>query len=96
MITFSLFSVSPTYPRDLPPALLLYVVVVFLVDVLPHDEEDGGADEAVLDGAREEEGAGRRQQPRHDVVRVVVTLAQAQLQSQIKFEYLEEFMLHGF
>ena len=53
---------------------------MLLVDVLPHDEENGGADEAVLDGAREEEGAGRRQQPRHDVVRIVVPLAKAQLQ----------------
>ena len=48
---------------------------MLLVDVLPHDEEDGGADEAVLDGAGEQEGARRRQQPRHDVVRVVVALA---------------------
>ena len=26
-------------------------------DVFPHDEQDGGADEAELDGAGEEEGA---------------------------------------
>ena len=62
---------------------------MLLVDVLPHDEEDGGADEAVLDRAREQERPRRRQQPRHDVVRVVVTLAQAQLQGQGTLIYTE-------
>lgn len=38
-----------------------------LGDVLPHDVEDGGADERVLDGAREEEGAGVLHQRPDDV-----------------------------
>ena len=33
------------------------VVLVLRPDVFPHDEQDGGADEAELDGAGEEEGA---------------------------------------
>ena len=32
-------------------------VLVLRPDVFPHDEQDGGADEAELDGAGEEEGA---------------------------------------
>ena len=32
-------------------------VLVLPPDVFPHDEEDGGADEAELDGAGEEEGS---------------------------------------
>ena len=31
-------------------------------DLLPHDVEDGGADEAVLDGAGEQEGGAALQQ----------------------------------
>ena len=31
-------------------------------DLLPHDVEDGGAHEAVLDGAREQEGGATLQQ----------------------------------
>ena len=83
---------ATTHPRYLPPALLLDVVVVLLVDVLPHDEEDGGADEAVLDGAGEQEGARRRQQPRHDVVRVVLALAQAELFGE-KFDLLNFILI---
>ena len=36
-------------------------------DVLPHDVEDGGADQRILDGAGEEEGAGVLHQGAHDV-----------------------------
>ena len=43
-------------------------MLVLLGDVLPHDEEDGGADQAVLDRAREEEGSGVREQLAHDVL----------------------------
>ena len=46
-ISWSLF--SPQGP--LPPG-----------DLLPHDVEDGGAHEAVLDGAREQEGGAALQQ----------------------------------
>ena len=38
-----------------------------LGDVLPHDVEYGRADEAVLDGAGEEEGAGVLDERAHDV-----------------------------
>ena len=36
-------------------------------DVLPHDVEDGGADQRILDGAGEQEGAGVLHQGAHDV-----------------------------
>jgi len=36
-------------------------------DVLPHDVEDGGADERILDGAGEQEGAGVLHQGAHNV-----------------------------
>ena len=36
-------------------------------DVLPHDVEDSGADQRVLDGAGEQEGAGVLHQGAHDV-----------------------------
>lgn len=36
-------------------------------DVLPHDVEDGGADQRVFDGAGEQEGAGVLHQGAHDV-----------------------------
>ena len=55
----------------LVPPLLELVVLVLLRDVLPHDKEDCGADEAVLDGAGEEEGSGVRQQFAHDVLLAV-------------------------
>ena len=56
-------------------------MLVLLVNVLPHDEEDGGADEAVLDRAREEERARRREEAGHDVARVTAPVAQADLQA---------------
>ena len=41
------------------------VVLVLRPDVFPHDEQDGGADEAELDGAGEEEGAAALMQIMH-------------------------------
>ena len=40
---------------------------MFSGDVLPHDKEDGGADEAVLDGAGEQVGRRVREQLVHDL-----------------------------
>jgi hypothetical protein len=42
-------------------------LALLLADVLPHDVEDGRADQAVLDGAREEERARVLHQRTHDV-----------------------------
>ena len=47
---------------------LKFVMLVFFSNVFPHHEEDGGADQAVLDGAGEEEGRGVVQQLAHDVI----------------------------
>ena len=46
-------------------------MLVLLGDVLPHHEEDGRADQGVLDRAREEEGPRVGQQLAHDVVLAV-------------------------
>ena len=45
----------------------MLVVFMLLGDVLPHDKEDGGTDEAVLDRAGEQKGSGVREQHAHNV-----------------------------
>ena len=42
-------------------------MLVLLEGILPHHVEDGSRDEAVLDGAREEEGGRVGQQFAHDI-----------------------------
>ena len=41
---------------------------MFSGDVLPHDKEDGGADEAELDSAGEEEGAAALMEIMHHLL----------------------------
>ena len=60
----------------LPLPLLEFVVFMFLSNVLPHDKENGSADEGVFNRAREEEGSGVAQQLAHDVI---LPLAQTHL-----------------
>ena len=43
-------------------------VLVLRPDVFPHDEEDGGADEAELDGAGEEEGTAALMEIMHHLL----------------------------
>ena len=50
------------------------VVLVLRPDVFPHDEQDGGADEAELDGAGEEEGAAALMKIMHHLERIFLNV----------------------